>query len=163
MKNTHIDIRLEGSEFSPKKLMKLTNLPLEVLAEKGEIAHIGRYKGKPFPYGMALLEVKEKSGENFNAALGRYMQILLKDGKKALMESGVNEVVVDIETSPSTASGFSFEESLIHAFSQLNARIVFQTIENKKAPANRAIARTPQTGMVAEPTPVYKKKSRIKS
>jgi len=155
MKNTNIDIRLEGSKFSPKKLKAITNLPVEILAEKGEIAKKGRYKGKPSPYGIALIPVNESSKENLSTVMSRYTQMLLKDGKKALKESGVEEIVVDIETSPHSIAGFSFEEKLIHEISELNARIVFQTVEDNTTLPDRFS----HSAKVAEPPTVYKKKS----
>lgn len=134
MENTFIDIRLEGDNFSPIKLKSLTNLPIEVIAEKGEIAKKGRYKGKPYPFGMALIKVDGKSKDDFNNILGGYLAILLKDKKKALKQSGVEDIVVDVETPSHQDSRFSFEKKLIKEISNLNARIEFQTSEEQNVP-----------------------------
>lgn len=129
MKGTFIDIRLEGDKFSPKKLRELTNLPLEAIAEYGEVAQTGRYKGKPSPYGMALIKVDGTDEENFNKIISQYLSLLAQDNKRAIKESGVDDIIIDVETLPNKETNFSFNPEIIQEISKLKGRIDFQTIE----------------------------------
>lgn len=50
-------LSLWGEQFSPRRAEELTGLALSGRVEPGELAHWGRYKGQPSPYGAASLEV----------------------------------------------------------------------------------------------------------
>lgn len=131
MKNINIDIRFEGDKFSPKKLKSLTGLPIETLAEYGEIANKGRYRGKLYPYGIALLKVDKQPNKDVNYILDKYLNKLL-DKKKELYQSGVEDIVIDVETLPHKESGLSFENDLLLKISKLNARIDVHTINGNE-------------------------------
>jgi hypothetical protein len=125
MEVNFIDIKFEGSKFSPKTLMNLTKLPLEVLAEYGEIASRGRYKGKKSPYGLALLKVEPKNNfENLEDALRKVVKKLISH-KKHLAECNVEEISVDVENN----SSYKLEKDIIKDLSKLNANIDINPIE----------------------------------
>ncbi len=52
---SYINIQLKGDDFSPTMLREKTNLPIEVIIDSGDIAKIGRYKGKKSPYGIGVI------------------------------------------------------------------------------------------------------------
>jgi hypothetical protein len=131
MQNTYIDIRFEGDRFSPKKLKKLTQLPIEILAEYGEIAKKGRYKNKPTPYGLALLKVEKNGKKDLRTNLFNSIKFLLTE-KQALKKSGVEDIIVDIETSPNIEEGFYFDEDILASLSKLKAKIEFHTVKDEK-------------------------------
>src|ERR1041385_4422595 len=112
MERVNIDIRFEGEKFSPRKLKELTGLPIETLAEYGEIAAKGRFKGKSFPYGLALLRVDKHSDKDITYILEKYLNKLL-DKKKEISKSGVDDIIIDVETPPFKESGFSFENEIL--------------------------------------------------
>ena len=130
---TNIDIHFKGNSFSPKKLSELTRLPIESLVESGEISKIGRYRGKPSPYGIGLLKLNPE--EN---VIDKYCTILL-GYKSALKESKVEEILFDIETNDGFQY-FSILPKTAKILSTLNARIEFHKIpqnEEDRLPLNK--------------------------
>lgn len=120
--NTYIDIQFAGENFSPNKLKKLTNLPLEILVETGDIAKKGRYKGKPSPFGLALLKIEPNQN-----SISKWCDILLSKSN-LLAESNVREIVFDIESANENFSNFSINKELTEKLSQLDAIINFTKI-----------------------------------
>lgn len=130
MRYPAIYIRFEGNNFYPSRLKEKTKYPIKVLAEAGQIASKGRYKGKPFPYGIGVLEIKaNKSKEDIYDVLQKYSSELL-DSKAYLKESGVEEIVFDIETSKDFTSEISISAAILKDLSLLNARVEFHTIND---------------------------------
>ncbi len=131
MKNSVIDIRFEGSKFYPSKLKRKLNLPIEVLAEYGEISTSGRYKGQPSPYGMGLLEISllEKQ-KNINELFQEYC-IKLFGWKEDLKEFGVDEIIIDIANTSEFPVDISISNDILHNLSSINARVEFHTIHTE--------------------------------
>lgn len=119
----YIDIQLKGNGFSPKALKRITNLPLEILVESGQIAKIGRYKGEKSPFGIALLKLEDS--EN---VLIDWSRKLLKI-KDKLAETQVEEIIFDIESSSDNFKKFTVTTELANNLTQLNAKINFNKIE----------------------------------
>jgi hypothetical protein len=124
---TYVDIQFKGAGFSPKRLRELTKLPIESLVESGELGKIGRYKGKPTPYGIGLLKVDALD----NNLLTKYSKTLLKE-KDALKESKVEEIIFDVEASPKDLASFSISPELAKLIASLNARLEFNQVEEKE-------------------------------
>ncbi len=122
--NTYVDIRFKGKGFSPKKLGEVTKLPIEVLVESGEKGKIGRYRGKPSPYGIGLLKIDTLD----NQKLISYCDILIKK-KDELKAANLEEIVFDIETSSKNLSSFTINSELAKMLVLLNARLEFNQIE----------------------------------
>lgn len=121
--NTYIDIQFKGNGFSPKTLKKLTDLPLEILIESGQIAKIGRYKSEKSPFGIALLKL-----ENSDNVLTEWSKKLL-DIQESLLQSKVEEIVFDIEFTIENFKNFTVTTELANNLSLLNAKINFNKIE----------------------------------
>jgi hypothetical protein len=130
MKYAAVYIRFEGNHFYPSRLKEKTNYPIEVLAEYGEISAKGRYKGKPSPYGIGVLEIQaNKDKEDIYDIIRKYsLELLYK--KDYLQESGVEEIVFDIETSKDFTSEISISAEMLKDLSLLNARVEFHTIND---------------------------------
>lgn len=122
--NTYIDIQFKGDGFSPKKLKNSTGLPLEILVETGEKSKKGRYKGKPSPYGIALLKIEPTQDSIINWC----NQLLLL--KSNLKKSSVKEIIFDIESTNENFSNFSITKELSSKLNKLNAIINFTKTPN---------------------------------
>ncbi len=125
MNTKQIDIRFEGTYFFPSVLKKETDWPLNILVESGEISPRGKFKGKPSPYGIALLKIDEDfTKKDPIETIVLYSNKLIKI-KKILEKSGVEEIVFDIETSNSKEYNYSLESDFIKKLNFLNARVDF--------------------------------------
>ena len=122
MNSTFIDIQFKGNGFSPSRLRDLTGLPVEPIIESGEISQIGRYKGKPSPYGFGLLKVEPKAN-----VIYKYANIL-NAKKKALVEAKVDEIVFDIEADNMGFASIVIPPEVSKLLSEINARIEFHKI-----------------------------------
>ena len=121
MHQSALDIRYEGSKFYPSKLKQKLNLPIEILAQYGEISSSGRYKGQPSPYGMGLLEVSSNEMD-INDLLREYSG-KLTEWKSDLQECGVDEIVLDIEDSNDFPFEISLSPDLMHNLTFMNVSI----------------------------------------
>jgi len=135
MNHSAIDIRFEGSKFYPSKLKKKLNLPIEVLAEYGEISPSGRYKGQPSPYGMGLLEVSSKEMDT-NDLLKEY-SLKLNEWKNDLQECGVDEIIFDIEDSTDSPFEISLSKDLMRSLTLMNVSIEIHSPEIEEEIENR--------------------------
>src|SRR4051794_2307074 len=65
MVELHPKLTLWGGTFSPRRAEEEVGLPLSRKEEPGEIADLGKYRGRPRPYGFAWLAVPEgvRSGD----------------------------------------------------------------------------------------------------
>lgn len=121
---TYIDIQFKGNGFSPKKLKKLTALPLEILVESGEIAKKGRHKGEKSPFGIALLKL-----DNTDNILYEWSNKLINI-KEYLTLTNVEEIIFDIESTNENFSNFTITTELANNLSLLNAKINFNKIDD---------------------------------
>jgi len=124
--STYIDIIIKGQGFSPKSLKTTSKLPIEVLVESGETAKIGRYRGKPSPYGIGLIKVDSLNDKR----LLLYPTILLKY-KKDFKRLRIEEIIFDIDTSSKEVENILFDSRFIHLIASLNARIQFHKNEDE--------------------------------
>jgi len=124
-----IDIRFEGNKFYPSKLKQKLNLPIEVLAEYGEISTSGRYKGQLSPYGMGLLEISfPENHNNINGLFHEYCNKLF-NWKDILKEFGVEEIIIDIANTKDYVANISLSNDILHILSEINARIEFHSLD----------------------------------
>lgn len=70
---------LIGENFSPSALEKSMNIFFHQKNEKGEIATIGRFKGRPLPYGSCVV-CDESNQEIVMDFLEKNLDILKKNG-----------------------------------------------------------------------------------
>lgn len=130
MRKTYIDFVFEGPRFSPRKLKELTGLPMEALAEFGEVSIRGRYKGEKSPYGLGLLKVDSNGGlADISKAVSQITKELI-NRRQELKESGVEEITLDVENLSQSDIEITIDKNLIQTMSQLNASIdISNTIE----------------------------------
>lgn len=106
--STYIDIVFEGDKFSPNMLGEGIGMPIESIAEYGEIGKKGRYKDKALPYGLGLLKITGHSSEEFNEKLNQVFD-LLSLRTRLLRKTGLREIKIDKESS--SLDGFYFDIS----------------------------------------------------
>ncbi|HMO62071.1 MAG TPA: hypothetical protein PKC39_07470 [Ferruginibacter sp.] len=118
-----IDIQFKGKLLAPKLLAEKINLPIEALVSSGELGKVGRYKGKPMPYGIGLLKINP-TVETIN----EYSDILLKN-KSKLKKYNVDEIIFDVDASSEELEKISISSGLLKKLSALNAKIQFYNNE----------------------------------
>lgn len=59
-----VSIALFGDSFSPRKASELTGIHFTELHELGEIGINGRFRGRPYPFGHAVIEVPVEGEDN---------------------------------------------------------------------------------------------------
>ncbi len=122
--SAYVDIQFKGKYLSPKILAEKINLPIETLVSSGEVGKIGRYKGKPVPYGIGLLKIKPTV-----KTIVQYSDILLKN-KPKLKKYNVEEVIFDVDANSESLEKISISTSLMKKLSSINARIQFHNYDN---------------------------------
>jgi len=137
MKYASVDIRFEGSKFYPSKLKERTQLPIKTLAEHGEISPKGRYKGKPSPYGIGVLEISPTGKQNNIYELIEEYSRRLLNSTNELKECGVDEIIFDIENSKDFPVEISLSKDIVRNLSSLNARVEFHTINDTEDIKNK--------------------------
>ena len=78
----------QGDNFSPAKAAELTGLELSEANEPGDKGTLGRYRGKPTPYGAASFEAP-KHIKDHNRIL--WLANALKEKIDTIRECGANE------------------------------------------------------------------------
>jgi hypothetical protein len=96
-----IDVHLSGVGFHPSKIQNSLNHEMTILAESGEIATKGRYRGQLSPYGLAVISLGHEPNN-----IKQFIAVLLSN-KKALQQSGLEKVLVEVEMAP--MANFHFE------------------------------------------------------
>jgi hypothetical protein len=84
-----VNISLYGKDFSPSFMERTTNLNLVEKNEPGEIGTSGKYKGRPRPYGSAVLRLNSPTkeyGPQVDSLLSRVESVAAE-----ICESGVEE------------------------------------------------------------------------
>jgi len=119
----YIDIQFKGKNFSPSVLAEKMSLPIETLVSSGDLGKVGRYKGKPVPYGIGLLKIKPNI-ETINS----YSDLLLKS-KSELKKYNVDEIIFDVDATSEALEKMSISGSILKKLSSLNARIQFHNHE----------------------------------
>jgi len=130
MTHNTVYIRLEGSCFQPAMFIRKTKLPFKILAEPGKVMKIGRFKGKPSPYGLAQLEVASSSvPSNLGGLLKSYTNILLHH-MGSFQESGVEAIIFDVEVTAGRAFQTTLTTDVFNNLSKLNASLQFHALSS---------------------------------
>jgi|GEM_PF-6003637 len=125
---SYIDIQFKGKGFVPASLSEEMNLPIEPLVSAGELGKVGRYKGKPVPYGIGLLKINP-TAETIN----EYSDVLIKN-KAKLKKYNVEEIIFDVDANSRGLEQISISADLLKKLSSLNARIQFHNYHATENP-----------------------------
>lgn len=125
---SYIDIQFKGTGFVPSSLSEDINLPIEPLVSAGELGKVGRFKGKPVPYGIGLLKINP-TAETIN----EYSDVLIKN-KAKLKKYNVEEIIFDVDANSRGLEQISISADLLKKLSSLNARIQFHNYQATKNP-----------------------------
>jgi len=78
---------IQGKTFSPLSAEKVTSLPFSEKCEVGQLGEVGRFQGKPIPYGACVLRFAEMSSlpygprlEQMITSLEKHIDLLKKCG-----------------------------------------------------------------------------------
>ncbi len=124
-KASYIDIQFKGKGFSPRLFAEKMELPVTALVESGELGKVGRYKGKPVPYGIGLLKIEPNS-----TAVHQYAEILSR--KKNLLNScSVEEIVFDVDATSKAMENISIDSETLKQLTAINARIQFHASKSQ--------------------------------
>ena len=100
MKNRLLEIegycRLWGETFSPKIAERKTGIRFDRKNEPGENGTIGRYKGRPIPYGSAEIDFKNDGDSADLFSPGARILDILKDHLPSFQAAGVKEAVLNV-------------------------------------------------------------------
>lgn len=118
-----IDIQFKGKGLFPSVLAEKISLPIETLVSSGELGKVGRYKGKPVPYGIGLLKIAPTV-----ETITEYSEILIKN-KSKLKKYNVEEIIFDVDANSEELERLSISSSLLKKLSSLNAQIQFYNHE----------------------------------
>lgn len=121
--SAYIDIQFKGNGFCPGVLAEKLSLPIETLVSSGELGKVGRYKGKPVPYGIGLLKINPNV-----ETIDSYSDLLLKN-KSKLKKYNVDEIIFDVDANSYALEMISISNSILKKLSSLNARIQFHNHE----------------------------------
>ena len=88
---------------------------MEIIVNSGDIANIGRYKGKKSPFGIGIISFE------FNSELILEWSTKLKSLKKIFKECKVDEIIFDLEADSEELESFNISPELAKNLSDLNA------------------------------------------
>lgn len=91
-----IYIRFTGDGFKPAEIASELGVEILILASSGSIATRGRYKGKPSPYGMGIIEINHPT-TTLNNLVSEYAEKLII-WKPILTDNGVTEITLGVNT-----------------------------------------------------------------
>lgn len=120
---SYIDIQFKGKNFVPSAFSEGINLPIESLVSSGDLGKVGKYKGKPVPYGIGLLKI-DPTADTIN----QYSDLLLKN-KAKLKKYNVEEIIFDVDANSNGLKKISISGDLLKKLSLLNARIQFHNCQ----------------------------------
>ena len=112
-----LSVSLVGDNFSPKEAETITGLSLRKKLEVGEISPIGRYRGKPIPYGSASLEVPDEIpyGERL-----MWIVNVLQENLNQLYDCGAEETHISAGYLYKDQCNFEFSKEELAALAKLN-------------------------------------------
>lgn len=120
-------LRLQGSAFSPSSVEERTGLRFTASQERGELGRLGRYAGRPIPYGSAELACTVNSAllaspdEEFFGAAER----LVRAGEALGVESAVLHVDIEFESQ----CNFEFSQAFLAAVLRIGAPLTVSCYE----------------------------------
>ena len=112
MINSSVTCILIGKHFKPRELKG--DLLLEDIQERGETGTFGRYKGKPIPYGSAVLRFKD-SNNSLEIALEK-----LHSNYQRLKDSNVEQMLLTLNVAYKDQCNFDIEKESIKKLAQMD-------------------------------------------
>jgi hypothetical protein len=109
-------IALFGDSFSPTKIERETGLKFNKKNEVGDIGQRGRFKGKPYPFGHAILEAPEEieNGEKLAWLLDKILPY-----KEVLNRLGVTHGKVHITYAYDSQCNLEYEPQIMEKITKL--------------------------------------------
>ncbi len=81
-----------GDKFSPAAFENINSIRIVDAHEPGALGRVGRYRGKPIPYGSATIEVSDRAEKDWS----RFDDLLtvVENSIVALREAGADEISI---------------------------------------------------------------------
>jgi len=121
-------ITLSGDNFSPKRVDNDSCSFFSNKKEKGDIATTGRYKGKPLPYGSAVIA----SPENITGENEKILWVIEKylNHKEKILNCGAEDIVFHIDVNYIDQCNLAFDPEIIKKISDLNISLTITCWES---------------------------------
>lgn len=127
----YADAVFSGDTFSPRLAESITGLTFPTKNEPGEIGLIGRYKGLPRPYGMAILKAPFDSVTRTTSQMPEeWIADALTQRMKDIRSCGATEVHVSITVAWTDQCNFGFSEEFLSKIGRLNIPIFVSCYED---------------------------------
>jgi hypothetical protein len=121
-----IDVHLSGVDFRPSMIQNTLNHEMTILAESGEIATKGRYRGQNSPYGLAVISLEYEPN-----IIKQFIDVLLSS-KKALQQSGLEKVLIEVELAHAAKFHFDIDAEQTAILKKSNILLSFSIREMQK-------------------------------
>ncbi|ULA66706.1 MAG: hypothetical protein LZF62_140006 [Nitrospira sp.] len=117
----YADAVFSGDTFSPRLAESITGLTFSTKNEPGEIGSIGRYKGLPRPYGMAILKAPFDSATMTGSQMPEeWIADALTQHIKFIRSCGATEIHVSITVAWKGQCNLGFRKDFLSKIGQLN-------------------------------------------
>ena len=127
----YADAVFSGDTFSPRLAERITGLTFSTQNEPGEIGLIGRYKGLPRPYGMAILKAPFDSGTMTTSQMPEeWIANALTQHIKDIRSCGATEIHVNITVAWKDQCNFGFNEEFLSKVGRLGVHVFVSCYED---------------------------------
>ena len=128
--NYTIYVNWVGDNFYPSQVKQKLNIPIKILCETGVITPIGRYRGMPSPFGMAVYEFPVINND-LETSLEQCCQTLLQ-WQATFAEAGAEELAIDIGIAKNCKPDMLLYQEIMDMIATLRATIEFHTYHKAK-------------------------------
>jgi hypothetical protein len=98
---------IQGESFSPLAAQKISDLPLSEQCEVGQLGKVGRFQGKPIPYGACVLRFAEMNSLPYGPRLEQMIGSLEKN-IDSLRKCGAQDFILRLVVSYKTQCNLEF-------------------------------------------------------
>jgi hypothetical protein len=108
---------ITGESFSPAKFSKISSVRFVNAGEPGAIGKVGRYRGKPTPYGQATIEVSNKPEDDWSHF--DKLLMILEGCIDALREAGAEDIDLSCSLFHDGQCNFAFSRDQLRRIANL--------------------------------------------
>jgi hypothetical protein len=124
---------IQGKCFSPALVEKAGGLSFRQQEEPGSIGTAGRYRGKPLPYGSAVLALSKAQSVDPRKSLDLLVETL-RPSIKYLRKEGADNIVLHCDIFFENQCNFELSAEQIAAVAELHIPMTISCYEKKDFP-----------------------------